>query len=195
MAVEDMLKLLFAITASFGTGAVIVIGLSKWLGGLWAGRILQNEQSLLQQALSEHAHELRLAQSSYERYLDLILGYYKMFYRHYRLCQRTTRADAHRKPDGTVTYTKDEFLAALDSMLEEWASREGEVRLLLPSPALSLHEEAIGCFNRFKRAVEAFDTSDATRVERKQAFDAIESVKTRIESQLREFLRTEKLLK
>ena len=184
MSLEDALTLVGAVALSFGGGAVIVIGLSAWLADLFAKRTLQREQ-----------HELGLAKSSYDHYLDLILEYYRIFYRHYRLCQRTANADGHRQPEGEITYTKDEFLAGLDTFLADWATQEGKIRLLLPSRILALHEEAIDCFNRFKRAVDQFKKDDKTRKEKKDAFAAVESIKSRIEEALREFLRTEKLLK
>ena len=184
MGIEDALTLVGAVAVSFGGGAVIVIGLSSYLGDLWAKRILQNEQ-----------HELGLARSSYDHYLDLILEYYQVFYRHYRMCQRAANADGHRLPDGTITSTQHEFLKTLDSFLIDWAAQEGRIRLLLPSRILALHGEAIDGFNVFKRAVEGFRKDDATRQAKVEAFRKIESVKSRLEDALREFLRTEKLLK
>ena len=184
MAIEDALALVGAVAVSFGGGAVIVIGLSTYLGDLWAKRILQNEH-----------HELGLAKSSYDHYLDLILEYYQVFYRHYRMCQRAANADGHRLPDGTITSTQDEFLEALDSFLIDWAAQEGKIRLLLPSRILALHCEAIDSFNVFKRAVEGFRKDDATRQAKVEAFRKVESVKSQLEDALREFLRTEKLLK
>lgn len=91
MAIADALTLIGAAAISGGGCAAIVIGLSSYLGDLWAKRILQNEQ-----------HELGLVKSSYDRYLDLILEYYQVFYRHYRMCQRAANADAYRLPDGTM---------------------------------------------------------------------------------------------
>lgn len=184
MAIEDALTLVGAVAVSFGSCAVIVIGLSSYLGDLWAKRILQNEH-----------HELGLAKSSYDYYLDLILEYYQVFYRHYRMCQRAANADGHRLPDGTITSTQDEFLEALDSFLIDWATQEGKIRLLLPSRILALHGEAIDSFNVFKRAVEGFRKDDATRKAKVEAFRKVESVKSQLEDALREFLRTEKLLK
>ena len=67
MTIEDALTLVGAVTVSFGGGAVIVIGLSAYLGDLWAKRILHSEQ-----------HEFSLAKSSYDHYLDLILEYYQI---------------------------------------------------------------------------------------------------------------------
>lgn len=184
MAIEDALTLVGAVAVSFGGGAVIVIGLSSYLGDLWAKRRLQNEH-----------HELGLAKSSYDHYLDLILEYYQVFYRHYRMCQRAANADGHQLPDGRITSTQDEFLEALDSFLTDWAAQEGKIRLLLPSRILALHAEAIDSFNVFKRAVEGFRKDDATHQAKVEAFRKIESVKSQLEDALREFLRTEKLLK
>lgn len=184
MTLLDALTLVGAVTLSFGGGAAVVIALSGWLGNIWATRTLQRE-----------AHELGLAKSSYDHYLDLILEYYRVFYGHYRRCQRTAGADGHRQPDGSITSTKDEFLDELDAFLADWAAQEGRIRLLLPSRILALHMEAIDAFNQFKRAVDRFRKDDTTRKEKEQAFAAIESVKSRLEEALREFLRTEKLLK
>lgn len=45
MNIDDILKIAGLILASFGGGAVIIIGLSSWLGNLWAKRILQSERA------------------------------------------------------------------------------------------------------------------------------------------------------
>lgn len=191
-----MMGLVAAVAASFGTGAAVVIGLSRWLGGLWASRILQNERAGFERALSDHVHELGLAKSSYDRYLELILDYYSMFYEQYRFCQRVSAADAYRhKETGITVHTKGEFLSKLDEILEEWARREGKIRLLLPSAILEIHMEAISAFNAFKRSVEEFDTTHETRAAKEQAFVEVDRVKKCMESSLRAFLRTEHLLK
>jgi hypothetical protein len=195
MSLEDAMRLVLAVVASFGGGAVIVVALSKWLAGITAQRIIQNEGAALQRQLEEMKHELSLSKSSYEHYLSLILDYYAVFYRHYRLCQRTAEADAHRMPDGVITHTKDDFLENLEAFLNDWKAQEGRLRLLLPAKALTLHESAVTAFNHFKRAVEAFRGTDEAREKKRQAFSEIEGVKVEMEAALREFLRTEKLLK
>lgn len=195
MSLEDTLTLLGAVAVSFGGGAAIVIALSGWLADLWAKRTLQREQASMQEKLEELRLELSLAKSSYDHYLDLILDYYRVFYRHYRLCQRTANADAIRETDGRISYTKDEFLAALDEFLVDWAAQEGKIRLLLPFTVLVLHCEAVDCFNRFKQAVDGFQENEETRKEKMDAFLAVDSVKSKMEEALRDFLRTEHLLK
>lgn len=195
MTLNDALTLVGAVVVSFGGGAFIVIALSGWLADLWAKRILQKENASLQTKIDEIRHELSLERSSYEHYLDLVLDYYTVYYAHYRLCQRTSNADAHSLPGGSITHTKDEFMSALDTFLANWAAQEGKIRLLLPSEILSLHEEAIDSFNCFKRSVERFRSNEETRKEKQDAFSAIENVKVRLEDKLRKFLRTERLLK
>lgn len=194
MATEDTFTVI-DVLAWFGGGAAIVIGLSSWLGNVWAKRIFQTENASLQARLDKLSHELGLTKSSYDKRLDPILDYYALLYRHYRLCQRTTSADAHRKlPDGEVTNTKDMFLDAIDQFFVDWAAQEGRIRLLLPAHLLAIHEEAVDGFNEFKRAVVAFNSDDESREQKRKAFGAIENVKSRLEVGLREFLRTEKLL-
>ena len=47
MQFTDLAELVGAILLSLGGGAVIVFVLARWLGGVWAGRILENERSVL----------------------------------------------------------------------------------------------------------------------------------------------------
>ena len=196
IASDDILKLVSLILASFGSGAIIVIGLSSWLGNLWASRILQGERSKFEIQLEAIRHELGITRSAYEHHLDLILDYYATFYRHYRMCQRTAYADAHKElPDGDIKYTKDEFVDALGGFLADWASQEGSIRLLLPAKLLAIHEEAIGKFNEFKKAVFEFTSAESFPRKKELAFEGIEEVKNKLESGLRNFLRTESLLK
>jgi hypothetical protein len=196
MSIQDALTIVGVVVTSVGGVAVIVIGVSKLLGDFWAKKLLQTHNASLQAEIERLRHELGLSKSSYDHRLDLILDYYALFYRHYRLCQRTASADAHRRlPDGPIIYTKDAFLDALDQFIVDWTSQEGRIRLLLLSPLLTLHEEVVDCFNKFKGAVDKFSTdNDASRKDKEKAFEAVESVKVRLEAGLRQFLRTEKLL-
>jgi len=212
----DLLTIVITALAGFGGGAVVVAALIKWLGELAARRILQNESAGLMQKLEEVKHELSLKQTSheslltrelesikhelslqktsYDKYLTLLLDYWDVFYRHYRLCQRSAAADAHRVGD-KITFTKDEFFENLDGFLDRWKQHEGSIRLILPSPLRALHGEAIDSFNQFKDVMKRFYADDSLRREKEQAFQAIDEVKQKLEQALREFLRTEHLLK
>jgi hypothetical protein len=45
MTITDMLAIAGSLLLSLGGGAVIVFALAKWLGGVWANRILENERA------------------------------------------------------------------------------------------------------------------------------------------------------
>jgi len=187
MSYYDILKIIGTATATVGSSAAVLIALSGWLGNLWAKRILQSEQGLITEKLDALRSEQRLVKSSFD--------YYKVFYSHYRLCQRAANSDSHKQPDGTITNTKDDFGSGLDRFQMDWSEREGAIRLLLPDSALECHEKATSAFNRFKRVTLVADHPENTRSERQSAFEEVERIKNEMETVLRKFLRTEKLLK
>ncbi len=45
MSLQDLLSVVGSVLIALGGGAVVVFALSKWLGGVWAGRILENERA------------------------------------------------------------------------------------------------------------------------------------------------------
>lgn len=196
MTLQEFLSWIGAAVVAIGGVGAIVVAVTKWLGDFWAQELLQKHSAVLEADLEKVRHDLSLAKASYDHRLGLILDYYAFFYRHYRLCQRTASADAHRQlPDGPVVYTKDAFLNTVDQFIVDWSNQEGRIRLLLPTPLLALHEEAVECFNKFKQAVDKFSIEDYEAQRRKEkAFEAVEDLKKRFESGLRSFLRTEKLL-
>ncbi|RJQ72306.1 MAG: hypothetical protein C4519_18645 [Desulfobacteraceae bacterium] len=196
MAFDDIIKISTLIISTFGGGAVIIIALSSWLTNLWAKRILQSEKAKIDSQLEGIRHEFGITKSSYEHHLDLILGYYASFYNHYRLCQMAASADAHRElPDGEIVYTRDDFFEKLGDFLKDWANKEGRIRLLLPAKLLKVHEEAVGKFNEFKRAVYDFTTAEPVPRKKEVVFRELDDIKVRLENGLRDFLRTESLLK
>ena len=196
MKYEDLFKIIALVLTSFGGGALIVVALSSWLGKLWMGRILQVEKAAIEKQLEGIRHELGLSRSSYEHHLDLILDYYALFYKHYQKCRRAAYADAHRQlPDGETVPTKDEYLDSLSKILQDWDNYYGRVRLLLPAKLLAIHEEAIHKFNEFRDAVYSFSSAEPEPRRKKIAFEELNEIKNRLEEGLREFLRTESLLK
>ncbi len=196
MSVNDIFKITTLIISAFGGGAIIVIALASWLGNLWAKRILQSEKAKIDSQIESIRHEFGITRSSYEHHLDLILDYYASFYNHYRLCQRTAHADAHRElPNGEIIHTKDEFFETLGKFLTDWANKEGRIRLLLPAKLLKVHEEAVAKFNEFKRAVYDFTPAEPIPRRKEVVFKEIDDIKSRLENGLRDFLRTESLLK
>ena len=153
------------------------------------------QQSMAANDLEKSKHDLGLLRSTYEHHLELILDYYSRFYRHYRRCQRAAGAEGFRQPNGSVIDTKEEFLDSLDTYLAESNEIEGKVRLILPGNLLKLHEELIGEFNRFRRVIQDFTSTETHPREKDAVFASIHELKTKLETGVREFLRTEHLLK
>ena len=113
-------------------------------------RISRDEQNTLNKGLEDLKRELGLARLSYERHAQHVVDYYAMFYKSYQLAQQTEHADLIRRPDQEDLDTKKNYLAKIDCIADEWNSRQGVLRLILPKEALTLHERAIGDLNRLK---------------------------------------------
>ena len=193
--ITDWAAIFWTTIVALGGWAALVAALSHWLGQLWSKRILQNEGAKLSKQLADITHELTLQKSSYEKHLGLLLDYYSMFYRHYRLCQTVANADAIRMPDGEIIPTKDTFFEKLDEFRDSWSAEEGRIRLILPSSLLKLHADAIDAFNNFKHVMKEVKSDEKSKAAKAEAFGKIEGVKQQLESGLRSFLRTEHLLK
>ena len=193
---NNILTTFWELITILGGWSVIVFGLASWLGNILARRILQKEMEKINTKLESFKHELGIVKSAYEHHLDLVLDYYALFYKHYRSCQRAESAEAHRQiPHGEEIETRDEFLDDLKGFLSDWNEKEGRIRLLLPESLLDIHEEAVEKFNDFLRAVQRFTPDEEGHRRKTTAFESIERVKTNLEKGLRDFLRTESLLK
>jgi hypothetical protein len=112
-----------------------------------------------------------------------------------RACQRAADRDATRLPDGTIKNTKEEFFEELEGYLTDAASIEGRVRLVLPAHILELHAESLDAFNAFTRVMDMKIYDEAYHRGKEVAFENLHSVKERLETSLRDFLRTEHLLR
>lgn len=187
LTIDAALALIREAALFFGGASVLVIALAAYLGNFWMQRALAREGAKL-------LHELGLVKSAYDQHLNLLIDYYALFYQHYRLCQKTAGADAVRLPNQPAVATTITFLESIDEFVDKWSKLEGRIRLLLPERLLGYHMNAIEAFNEFKGAVDRFNGSEESRKEKESAFHAIEAVKQNLESGLRAFLRTEKLL-
>ena len=179
---------------AFGGWAAVVAVLVHFLADIFARRTLQREAAGLSEKVAELGHELKLRESSFAKHLDLLLDYYSIFYRHYRLCQNATNQDAHQFPDGSIMRTKDEFFENLGRYLFESKAQEGKARLVLPLPLLALHEESIDAFNKFKDVMKRTLYDDTYHEAKRQAFAEVDSIKSQLEAGLRDFIRTENML-
>lgn len=193
--VDNWATFIITTLGAFGGWAVVVAALTHYLADTFAKRALQREASKFSEQLAALSHELSLRESSYAKHLDLLLEYYAIFYRHYRLCQNATNQDAHRMLDGSTIKTREVFFEQLDEYLSESKAQEGKVRLVLPSHLLQLHGEAIDAFNAFKDAMKRDNYDETFHEQKRHAFAKIHTVKEQLEVGLREFLRTEHLLK
>ena len=100
MQFNDLLSIVGAVLLSLGGGAVIVFALAKWLGGVWAGRILENERAAL-----SREHELLVRRRNVYTKLSLTMRVF-------------LDSEVKATPE-----QKDAFLAAYDEAAL-WASEE-----------------------------------------------------------------------
>ena len=63
MLINEIINISTAIIASIGTSSVIIIGLSNWLGKVWASRILEQDKL-------RYSRELEETKAKYERELE-----------------------------------------------------------------------------------------------------------------------------
>lgn len=194
MSDQSVWNIAFAILASIGGGGLVVGVLVKWLGDVIAQRISRNEQNALNEKLEDLKQELGLARYSYERHAQHVVDYYAMFYKSYQLAQQTEHADLIRRPGQEDLDTKKNYLAKIDGIADEWNTRQGLLRLILPKEALTLHGRAIGDLNRFKDLVADFDHgSSESRAALRDAFVKIDITKRELEDCLRSHLRVDKV--
>jgi len=193
-AAPSLFSIAGAILISLGGGAAIVLALFRFLGEITARRILQKEQNVVLLQIEDLRKEIGLTSSSYDKHLSHVVAYYDLFYSHYLLCQQTAHADILRHPDREDIDTKKDFLANIDAFAENWNSRQGLLRLVLPSSTMLVHEQIISALNDFKDKVEEFDNSDQeTRKALMDSFIKIDQLKQQLEQSLRHHLRTDKV--
>ena len=65
MTWDDTFKIVSAMLTSVGVASIIILGLSSWLGKVWANRILEKEKAELARMTKEH--EIRFSQLHLDR--------------------------------------------------------------------------------------------------------------------------------
>jgi len=63
-----------AILFSLGGGALVVFGLSKWLGGVWASRIIETNKTELSQRSGDRTRKIEALMKHYERQIEEFYG-------------------------------------------------------------------------------------------------------------------------
>jgi len=194
MTAEDIWSVAGALLFSLTGGGLIVAVLFKWLGEVTAKRILQREQGAILKGIEELRQELSLLKTNYEKNSDWIIEFYSMFYRHYQAAFRAAKSDMIQHPDRTDENTKETYMDKVDTLAFEWNEMQSAARILLPSTLLSLHECAVDKLNNFKDAVKVFDNSD-TKSRRlvEVRFNELHDLKDEMESEIRKYLKSEKL--
>ena len=185
------------ILLSLGGASAIILAVSSWLGKVWASRILEKDRAHYRREVDTYTHQLSIQKTAYERYLDLIVDYHDLMYRHYRLCQLTERADTIIHPDKGEINTKQHFMISLDSFRDSLGEIEGKLRIILPKNILDEHNELIGEFNNFRAIVKEFSNSAESldRMKLNQSMEKIVNLQSQHEISLRELLRTENVLR
>ena len=56
----DTTNILTMILASFGGASLALLGLSKWLGNIWANRVIEKEKLILNKELEKHKRQLEI---------------------------------------------------------------------------------------------------------------------------------------
>lgn len=157
--------------------------------------LIERLKASLTRELESFRQELGLARATFDRHLDLLLGYYNRLYQHYRLCQRAASYDRTVHPERGEVNTKQQYLEGLDKFKSEWDTDEGKIRLLLPQAILECHLTLLEKLNIFRDAVKDYSEEDGTtKAAVVAAFHPVHDALMALEAGLRKFLRTEKLL-
>ena len=70
----DILEIIKLILACFGGSAVALLALSKWLGNVWAGRILEREKAEYNKQLEAYKNELEIDRTNSLKQIELKLN-------------------------------------------------------------------------------------------------------------------------
>ena len=128
--------------------------------------------------------------------MDLVVDYYAKFWKHFQLCKRAACSEQTRdRVTGEMKDTRDMYLDRIEVELKEWRDFEGRIRLLLPLELLEIHQEAIGKFNELNDAIYEYDGSNELADKKRAVFEELAEIKIQLEDGLRNYLRTESLIK
>jgi len=177
------------------TLAVLIIYflIKKFVIPLSLEKMLERIRQDFRKELVNVKHEFGLVKSSYDKYLDKILEYYSAIYRLYILCQNVVTYEKSHFPSGDVKSTKQQYDENLNEFVDQCRMHSGIMRLILPEEIIKADENLTKSFNFFKNQFQLY--SELTEDKKlTAAFKEIDKQKNELESQLRNLLRTEKLL-
>lgn len=142
-------------------------------------------------------NEFSIIQTTFSKNYSFVLNYYSNFYKHYRACQRVVNADDVLYPDQTIKDTEEIFQKNLDIYVTELSNVEPTIRLIFPEYLMTVHDNSIDSFNKFKRIISSyyqFQGAPKPKDELISSFTKINEVKNELEKGLRKYLRTEKII-
>ncbi len=175
----------YGVWAAF-TGVVILIGYLKLQNTIVQYNSKANQQIELIKS------KLTLIGSSYSSQLEHIVNYYETLYKHYSLCQDVVNKDATELPSGEIISSKREYLDKIDNIVLTWHQITPRARLILPSKAITHHEQLVVLFNRFNNLVKSEAPKHHEKLE--SIFADIHFQKAQIENIFREYLHTDKII-
>lgn len=149
-------------------------------------------------------HEQSLISHTYKLFVENIIKYYQMFYKHYMRCSRTTNYDIYYPKGGKPKITSDIFEDQLEDFSVEWNNQLGLIKILLPDTLLDIHKKAENEFNVFRDIVMkredyyielnnlyAFKPEYKTKLV--EIFTKIEDCKDQMEREIRSILKVNEL--
>ena len=140
--------------------------------------------------------EYDIRRSFYENNINIIFEYYTIFYQYYRLCQKTATVDIIRDRHGKEISTRDLLINGIVKFVDSILEIESKIQLILPDNILSLHEESIKQFNAFRNVMKSYNLEhEKPKDDLKAKFELIDKQKDLIRNSLKEYLRSEKVLK
>ncbi len=149
--------------------------------------------------------EYSVISRAYGYFVENIIDYYSLVFQHYIRCQRVSEYEWHYPLNGPPENTTEMFIKQLDEFSEEWNSKLGKTKLLLPDELLVLHESIQNEFNKFRDIVmnspknlTPVNQDDIRELESyksriKKSFKEIHNIKEKMEPQIRSVLRVNKL--
>ncbi len=161
-------------------------------------------KSDFQKNIESLRHEHSLIDNTYRLFVKNIIEYYSFFYQHYIKCSRTVNYDIYIPKGSLPLSSSDIFEEHLENFSIKWNNQLGKVKLLFPDGLLELHTKIELQFNEFRDIVmnrekylldkavkNSFNEEYKNKL--KSIFSKINECKNKIEKEIRNILKINKL--
>jgi hypothetical protein len=115
MSWYDILKIIIAIFGSIGGAGAIILGLSGWLGKVWADRFLEQEKAKYQKEIEQYKNQLEELKTNSLRYSGKQFDLYNQLWK--SLCDLEDIADMLWEK--AQTHNLEQFLSNLIKVKKE----------------------------------------------------------------------------